>query len=261
MKISTSLSKIWLFVWFGASLICEIFLDSPYFQLGRSLEAPDFRMLYFGSDTYGRNILHLVSEASFLSMSFAVVCVTLSAIVALAVAALSPQLPRGLYWLIESTLGFLLSFPSLLIALTVAGFFGPGRLTIALAIVLGATPHLTRTLWVRCREITQLNFVWAARSLGASPFHLALKHYLPQLYSLTRVKIPSLITQALIAEASLSFLGLGFPSGQESWGSLLAQARDYLIEAPHISLVVGTPLILSLLALDIISKSGHPRLT
>jgi peptide/nickel transport system permease protein len=246
----------WLIAWFGGSLLWTTFGGGSPFVLDRALAPPTPKLL-LGADTYGRDLLSLVSDASLLSFGFALACVAASLAIALTVAGVAPNLPRILEGILESLLQFLLAFPSLLFAFMVAGFLGPGRLTIATALVLGAAPGLTRTLWARAREISTQEFIWAARSLGAGPVRLAFKHYLPHLVSVARVKIPSMLAHALVAEASLSFLGLGFPVGEESWGSLLSQARDYLIEAPHISLGVGLPLVLSLLALDAVSKPAR----
>ncbi|NDD91913.1 ABC transporter permease [bacterium] len=254
------LAKLWLSLWFGGSFIWWAFGSRPAFVLNRVLSEPRIPSLPAGADAYGRNLIEVLSQASLLSFAFAAVCVIASAAVALFVAGLTPNLPDWFSRPIEWTLQFLLAFPSLLFAIMVAGFLGPGRTTVAAALILGSAPGLTRVLWVRAREISQQEFIWAARSLGASPLRLAIKHYLPHLSSLVSVKIPSMLAHAMVAEASLSFLGLGFPVGHESWGSLLAQARDYLIEAPHISIFVGTPLVLSLLALEVISKPARDEL-
>ncbi len=248
------LAWIWLGSWFGSALLWRILGPTPEFNIPRALAAPSFFTLPLGADTYGRNLLELLLTASLMSFGFAAVCVGTSVCVALAVSSVAPHLPRWTEHALDSVLQFLLAFPSILFAFTVAGILGPGRLTIFVALVLGATPGLTRILWARAREISQQEFIWAARSLGASPLRLALRHMMPHLASLARLKLPSSLSHALVAEASLSFLGLGFPVGEESWGSLLAQARDYLIEAPHISVATGIPLVITLLALDAVSK-------
>ena len=254
------LATLWLITWFGGSAIRSLARGPSPFELEQALAPPSFPHLPLGADTYGRDLLSVVSGASTLSFGFALACVGASVMIALFTAGIAPNLPRAAERALESLLEFLLAFPSILFAFMVAGFLGPGRSTVAAALVLGATPGLTRTLWVRSRELSRQEFIWAARSLGAGPVRLALRHYLPHLLSVARVKIPSLVAHALVAEASLSFLGLGFPAGQESWGSLLAQARDYLIEAPHLSMAVGLPLILSLLALDTVSKPTRGEL-
>ncbi|MBU6375601.1 MAG: ABC transporter permease [Bdellovibrionales bacterium] len=258
--ITRMLAKGWLILWFGGTILYWAIGSPATVNVDNALAKPNFFNLPGGADTYGRNLLLVLSQASLLSFIFALTCVFVITSISLLVAGLSPNLParisRGIEWIIQ----LLLAFPSLLFAIMIAGFLGPGKTTMALALVLGGTPWMTRVLWVRAREISQQEFVWAARSLGAGPFRLATKHYLPHLLSLATVKIPSMLAQAIMTEASLSFLGLGFPIGQESWGSLLAQARDYLIEAPHISIVVGVPLFLSLLSLEVISKPAPTEL-
>jgi peptide/nickel transport system permease protein len=77
-----------------------------------------------------------------------------------------------------------------------------------------------------------------------------MHHLAPALLSLCAVKAPSLFAHALIAEASLSFIGIGAPTGQTTWGTLLAQGKDYLLEAPHITLAAGIPLILTTVSLQ-----------
>jgi len=257
-RIARNFSIFWLMLWFGSAALLSVFCASPAFELSRALAPPVGMHLPAGADTYGRELLQLTARASLLSLGFAVFCVGVSVLLALLIAGGGMTFPKRLQQLLNSTLHFFLSFPSMLFALAVAGLLGPGRSTVALSIILGSAPGLARTLWVRAREIASMEFIWAARSLGAGPWRLIVKHYMPHLISLARVKMPSLLANALLAEASLSFLGLGFPVGEESWGSLLAQGKDYLIEAPHISLAVGLPLILSLLALDVISKP-HSR--
>ena len=260
MRLPRVLAWVWLISWFGGSALHSLLFDSPPFSIQNSLAPPKFPSLLLGADTYGRDLLPLLSGAAFLSFSFAVCCVGTSVLIAMTLAGLAPNLPRSGERLMETTLHFLLGFPSILFALMIGGFLGPGRLTVAIALVLGSAPGLTRALWTRAREISAQEFVWAARSLGASPIRMAVRHYFPFLISITRVKLPSMLAHALLAETSLSFMGLGFPVGEESWGSLLAQAKDYLIEAPHISISVGAPLVLSLLALDFVSKSSSDKL-
>ncbi|MEN9723812.1 MAG: hypothetical protein RJB38_1798 [Pseudomonadota bacterium] len=259
-NVYRKLAQLWLTSWFSVALALQSWKGAPAFSIENALHKPSWPDFPMGADTYGRDLFKLVSQASLISVAFACSCVVISLALALATASLAPHLSSRSQRVLQSVLHFFLAFPSILFAFTVAGFLGPGKLTIAVALTLGAAPGLTRLLWNRSRELAQLEFIWAARALGTPALGLAFRHTLPHLASLARVKIPSLVVHALLAEASLSFLGLGFPIGQESWGSLLSQAKDYLIEAPHISLAVGIPLILTLLSLDVVSKATRPEL-
>ena len=100
----------------------------------------------------------------------------------------------------------------------------------------------------------------SAYALGGKRTEIFWLHYRPELLSYIRLKLPSLIAQALLLEATLSFLNLGVPPGTISWGSLLAQAKDYLVEAPHIAWVVGIPLVFTLLSLQyLVDDVSHLR--
>jgi peptide/nickel transport system permease protein len=90
----------------------------------------------------------------------------------------------------------------------------------------------------------------SARALGGSAIGNFRRHYYPDLLDHVRLKFPSLFAQAILLEATLSFLNLGVQPGVVSWGALLAHAKDYLVEAPHIAWFVGFPLALTLLALQ-----------
>ena len=148
----------------------------------------------------------------------------------------------------------LLAFPALLFALAWAAVRGPGWDTLTISLLLGTVPPLTRLIYARTREILVEDYVTAAHSLGASPWRIAYRHLLPGVRSLCRVKAPGLFAYALMAEATLSFLGIGAPIGRDSWGTLLSQGKDYLIEAPHLAIGSGLPLVLTILSLQLLSS-------
>ena len=242
----------WLALWYGTACLSLMLGSSAEFSLPDSLA--------FGRDAFGRPLLQLIQQASLRSTGFAAAAVLLAMAGSLACSSLLALLPRRSQWPGESLLQFLVAFPSLLFALAIGAWAGPGRSTVFAALLLGVFPGLARHLLVRAREITSRPFVEAAGALGASRLRILRRHLLPHLFPWMSVKMPALIVQALLAEASLSFIGLGFPSGTESWGTLLAQARDYLVEAPEISICVGLPLVLTVWSIDVISKRIEPEL-
>jgi peptide/nickel transport system permease protein len=248
MKAAT----LWLAAWYGAALLLVALGQAQGFELEHCLQA--------GRDTYGRLLLPLVLHASLRSTLFALLAVTLSSLIGLIAASSLALLPRKVADAPESLLDFLVAFPSILFALSIAAWIGPGTATVLSALILGLAPSLARNLLARAREIRSLEFMVASRALGAGNGRLVFKHLLPHLIPMVSVKFPALLMNALLTEASLSFLGLGFSAGTESWGTLLAQARDYLIEAPGISLWVGIPLLFSVWSFDVISKRLEPEL-
>ena len=165
--------------------------------------------------------------------------------------ALSPRFLRNLGL---RTLEGSLAFPSLIIALAWAAIRGPGWSTLLVALLMGVLPGITRLLFLRSKEILTEDYIEAAVGLGATRPRILVSYLAPELIRLAAVKFPALFAQTLLAEATLSFLGVGAPIGRDTWGSLLAQGKDYLIEAPHLAFATGLPLVLTVLALQGISE-------
>jgi peptide/nickel transport system permease protein len=242
----------WLVAWFTGCVIVASLGTEP-FQLERVLEKATLSHP-FGFDAFGRDLLQIVLHASFLSSAFALGCALVSIGVAASAGTLIATLPSRARFLSLRGLDLFLAFPSLLFALAWAAVRGPGWGTLLVALLLGTLPHLTRLVVTRSEELLAQEYILAARSLGASGLRVMFKHLAPAVLSLCWVALPNLFAQALLAEATLSFLGVGAPIGRDTWGSLLIQAKDYLIEAPHILLATGLPLILTVLSLQTLAR-------
>lgn len=238
----------WLLVWFLSAIVFWL-LDS------RSVLPHNLpNALGWGFDAFGRDLLSTVLRASLVSTFFAASVVVLSLGAALILGASGALLPQTARFAFSRFLEIFLAFPSLIFALAFASIRGPGWDTLIFALAIGTLPSLTRLLHVRAQELLSEEYLLAARSLGASPARLAIRHLVPELFAFGRVKIPNLFSSALIAEATLSFLGIGAPIGRDTWGSLLAQGKDYLFESPHIALGVGFPLFLTVLSLQLLTE-------
>ncbi len=241
-------ARAWLVVWFGGCLATALTAAQP-FDLDRVLAAASL-LHPFGFDAFGRDLLRIVLRASLLSSAFALACALISIALASAGGTAIASLPAKPRFVALRFLDLLLAFPSLLFALAWAAVRGPGWGTLLIALLLGTLPHLTRLVVTRSEELLAQEFVLAAKSLGASPLRVMRRHLAPSVLTLCWVALPNLFAQALLAEATLSFLGVGAPVGRDTWGSLLIQAKDYLIEAPHILLATGLPLIATVLSLQ-----------
>jgi ABC-type dipeptide/oligopeptide/nickel transport system permease subunit len=220
--------------------------------LSRNLQAPDLSH-WMGFDPFGRDLKFTVLSASLRSASFACLSVLVTCILGMLFGASIALAPTRVRFAALRALDTLLAFPSLLLALALAAIRGPGWSTLFASLLIGVLPPFVRLIYARSREILSEPFIEAAQSLGASPSRVLLKHLLPMLSSVCAVKIPILFAQALMAEATLSFLGVGAPVGKETWGSLLASGKEYLFEAPHIAFAAGIPLMLTILSLQTLS--------
>ena len=241
---SVRLSLAWLSLWALCSAIAWITTSTDH-QLALALSPYH--------DVFGRNLFLLVPRAALLSMGFAGTAVFLSTVGALIFGSSLALLKEPTRSWGVGALELLLAFPGLLLALAWAAVRGPGWSTLLASLLLGTLPGLARLVQVRAVELASQPFVESAQALGASPPHIGARHFFPHLVSWISVRLPSSFAHALLAEATLSFLGVGVPLGSVSWGSLLAQGRDYLLEAPHIALTAGIPLLLTVMALQNLS--------
>ena len=229
-----------------AAFLTDSFHDLPKAFGGLGLRHP------FGHDAFGRDLLLTTLRASFNSFRFATVATLLCLFGGLllgAILAMTPPLPRR--WA-QSVLDFFLSFPSLLLALGLAALWGPGTLTLTIAILIGSLPAFVRLMYFRSREILASDYIEATQAMGGGSVHVLRVHLIPELLSFARLKIPNFFAQALLAEATLTFLGIGASAGEETWGALLAQSRDVLLEYPRIAFCSGLPLILTVLSLQLL---------
>jgi peptide/nickel transport system permease protein len=244
------LALLWLLLWFGAA---TFFIGaSGEHDLPRTLQ-PASLLHPFGFDAFGRDMLTTVLRASLISAAFAGAATLASFGIGVFAGTFLGIAPKWFQTPFLRVLEMILAFPYLLFALSWAAIRGPGWETLAFALLVGTLPSLTRLAYARTRELLSEEYVTAAIGMGSGPWRIMLKHLIPATSELCRVKIPNLFAGALIAEATLSFLGIGAPIGKDSWGSLLAQGKDYLIEAPHIAFCTGVPLVLTILSLQVLS--------
>lgn len=234
-------------LWVGSS--------AERFQLAQTLCEPS-RAHWLGCDAFGRDLLGLVLRGGLLSLGVAGAATLASMGLALGFSGWLAQLSPRRQVAAHRALDGLLVFPSLLLALGWAAVRGPGWDTLAFALLLGSTPSLARLLSARAGEVMREPYVAAAQGLGASKLWILRAHLIPPLLEMLRIKAPNLLAHALLGEASLSFLGVGAPIGTPTWGALLLQSRDYLLEVPRIAWTLGAVMVVTLVSLIRLSNEG-----
>jgi ABC-type dipeptide/oligopeptide/nickel transport system permease subunit len=208
----------------------------------------------WGCDAFGRDLFLGTLRGAWNSVGFALAATATSLVLGIATGLVVAQGRDGRGSpTLESLLAGVLAFPSLLLALAWSAARGGGFATLLGALVLGSFPGFARLVLVRARELKSTAYLEASQAAGASPFQQSRRHLLPACLELGRAKAPALFAQTLLAEATLSFLGVGAPLGTETWGRALAQGRDYLIEAPHIALASGIPLVITVLCAQLLA--------
>lgn len=216
-----------------------------------------------GTDNLGQDLLARMLYGGRISMSVGIAAMSVSVIVGTIVGAVAGvsrgSIDSALVWLIDLFLS-LPQVPVLLVIIylyrnTLTALLGP-ELGIFILIVggIGAFRWMTVARLVRAQlfALREKEFVEAARALGASTFRLVARHVLPNALGPVIVAGTIDVANAIIAESTLSFLGLGFPPDIPTWGRILYDAKDYLDVAPHWALIAGGAIFLAVLAINFI---------
>jgi peptide/nickel transport system permease protein len=228
-------------------------------QLDRRLERPTLSHP-FGLDELGRDIFSRIVSGARISLLVGLSVVTLSSIVGVMLGAIAGYSGGRIDDVISRVMDVLMAFPGILLAIALVAVLGPSLGNVILALsVIGWVGYarLVRGQALRARE---LEFVQAARALGASPPRIILRHILP-------TTLPSVVVQgtlgmagAIIAEAALSFLGLGVQPPTPSWGTMLDAGRSHLFDAPHLTVFPGLAIALLVLGFNFLGDGLRDRI-
>jgi len=224
---------------------------------------PPSALHWLGTDQLGRDLFYRVMLGARTSLSIAGAAVLMSLTLGLPLGMVSGfyrgRIDNALMRLVDT----LLSFPVLLLALTISAMLGPNAINATIAIGVAFTPFLARIVRGEALRVTQMPYVEAARAAGATNLQLVLRHVLPNVMPPIIVQATISLAFAILAEAGLSFLGLGTQPPQSSWGLMIQASRDYLDVAPWTGLVPGAAVALAVLGLnmsgDILRDVFDPR--
>jgi peptide/nickel transport system permease protein len=154
----------------------------------------------------------------------------------------------------------LLAFPGILLAIFITSVLGPSLGNVVVALCATGWTGYARLARAQVLALRGREFVHAARALGASDTRILARHLLPNLLGPVVVQATFGVPAAILAEASLSFLGLGVPPGTPSWGALVDQGTQYLVVAPHVALVPGLAIALTVLGFNLLGDGLRDRL-
>ena len=207
---------------------------------------------WFGADELGRDVLSRIIWGARASILAGVVSVSISLALGVPIGMAAGYLGRWVDALISRITDAMLACPFLILAIALAAFLGPSLTNAMIAIGISATPIFIRLTRAQVLAAKSEDYVEAARALGNPHLRIALRHILPNIVAPLIVQATLAIAAAVIAEASLSFLGLGQQPPAPSWGSMLNTARNYVDQAPWMAIWPGLSIFLLVLSFNLL---------
>jgi peptide/nickel transport system permease protein len=227
-------------------------------ELARRLEGPSLSHP-LGLDELGRDILARLLAGARISLLVGIAVVGVSSTVGMLFGSIAGYFGGRVDDVISRVVDVLMAFPGILLAIALVAVLGPSLSNVVLALsVIGWVGYarLVRGQAMRAREF---EFVQAARALGAGPGRIVLRHILPTAYPAVVVQATIGMAGAIIAEASLSFLGLGVQPPTPSWGTMLDAGRSHLFDAPHLTIFPGLAIAVLVLGFNFLGDGLRDR--
>lgn len=224
-------------------------------DLPARLESPS-RSHWMGTDELGRDILSRALYGARVSLLVAVCVVCGCGLTGLALGMIAGYAGGWLDSFINLLLiNAFLSFPGILLAIAFAAFLGPGIGKVILALIITGWAGYARLARAQVLKAKELEFVLAARSLGASPLRIMLRHLLPNILQPVLIQATIGMAGAILAESTLSFLGLGVLAPIPSWGAMLNDARGHLFDAPHMVIFPALGVMTAVLSFNLLGDA------
>jgi peptide/nickel transport system permease protein len=225
-------------------------IDPMAMRVRLRFRAPDWDFP-FGTDRFGRDVYTRVLHGAQISLWIGLGTTLLSGLIGAAVGVIAAQF-RLLDAPLMRVMDALMAFPAILLAIGLAAALGAGTTNLIIALAVAYMPRTARLVRASALVVRELEFVDAARVAGAGSLRIMLRHLLPNCMGPLLVQLTFVFAYAILAEAALSFLGIGVPPPSPSWGNIVAEGRDYAVEAWWIMLFPGLAISIATLGMNLL---------
>ena len=241
-----------LLVIFAAALSLIWTPSSPYeMDLAHKLQGPSFAH-WLGTDAFGRDVASLIMVGARNSIVVGVIAVGIGLTVGAALGLLAAAKRGWVEELVMRLADFTFAFPALLLAIMLTAVFGAGIVNSIIAIGIFYIPTFARVTRASANAVWGRDYILAARACGKGTWRITLEHVLPNILSVLIVQITIQFALAILAEAALSYLGLGTQPPQPSWGRMLSEAQTLMFQAPLLAVWPGVAIALAVLGLNLV---------
>jgi len=215
---------------------------------------PPSSQFIFGTDMFGRDVFTRVLYGARVSLFVGIAVCVVSGLCSAIIGVIAAQF-RKLDGAIMRLMDALMSFPAILLALGIAAALGPRVSSVIIALTVAYIPAGVRIVRAAALTVREMDFVHAAQVSGASSLRIVMRHILPNCFSPLLVHLTFIFAYAMLAEAALSFLGVGIQPPIASWGNIIAEGRDYATEAWWVMLFPGIAISLAALSLNLLGDA------
>jgi len=246
-------------------ILLAVFADlvtsfDPTIQNRRDVKVGPNGTFFFGTDHLGRDVFARIIYGSRISLTVAGSVVVLSTFIGVVIGGVSGYFGGWVDLVLQRIIDAVMSIPVLVLALFIVALLGPSLRNLVLALVVVYTPRFTRIARGEMLRIKESDYVAAAEALGARPFRTIARHGVPNLMAPIIIMASLSFGNAIVAEAALSFLGLGVPPPNPSWGRMVADAKEWIRLFPWMLLAPATAISLSVLAFNLFGDAVRDHL-